>query len=128
MVSRSMKAVLVAGVSVLCGCAGLGQRTEQQPPVEVLDEHGVSAPTLLVEAGTVIQFINGDARPHQIYSNDCSELSSTVLSPGETYAVGIGLGPKLCHFQDLLSPVSRSYSGTVQVHDEQEERRRETAD
>ena len=127
MVSSSMKIGVVGVLSLLCGCAGLKQGVPQQL-VEVFDERGVSAPTLLVEAGTVIQFINGDARPHQIYSHDCSELSSTILYPGDTYAAGIGLGPKLCHFQDPLSPVSRGYSGTVQVHDEQEERRRETAD
>jgi hypothetical protein len=106
---------------------GFGSGTEPGP-IERLDEHGVSAPILMVEAGSVIQFVNGDARPHQIYSNDCGELSSTLLKPGESYVVGIGTGPKLCHFQDLLAPLSTGYSGTVDVHDEQEERRRATAD
>jgi hypothetical protein len=127
MVRSSTSFAIVAALSALCGCAGFLQVARQQP-IERLDEHGVSAPTLLVEAGSVIQFVNADARAHQIYSNDCGELSSTVLNPGETYAVGVGAGAKVCHFQDLLAPRSTSYSGTIQVHDSDEERRRETAD
>jgi hypothetical protein len=121
------KWIVAVGLSALCGCAGLG-RAARQEPVERLDEHGVSAPVLMVEAGSVIQFVNADLQPHQIYSNDCGELSSTLLNPGDTYAVGIGMGARLCHFQDLLAPASAGYSGTVQVHDGEEERRRETAD
>ena len=124
---KSMKIAVVAGLTALCGCAGL-VREARQEPVERLDEHGVSVPVLTVESGTVLQFINADARPHQIYSNDCSELSSTVLNPGNTYAVEVGIGPKVCHFQDLLAPLSSNYSGTLQVHDEQEERRLATQD
>jgi len=124
---RSMKMAALAGLSLLCSCAGLG-RGARSEPVERLDENGVSARLLEVEAGSVLQFVNADARPHQIYSNDCVELSSTVLSPGETYAVAIGVGPKMCHFQDLLAPLSAGYRGTLLVHDGQEERRRETQD
>lgn len=124
--SKSMKMAVAAVVAALCGCAGLLR--EKQEPVERLDEHGVSAPALTVESGTILQFVNADARPHQIYSNDCSELSSTVLNPGDIYAAGIGIGPKECHFQDLLLPLSTGYSGILQVHDEQEERRLATQD
>ncbi len=124
---KSMKVSALAGLTALCGCAGL-VREARQEPVERLDAYGISAPFLTVESGTVLQFINADARPHQIYSNDCGELSSTVLRPGDIYAVGIGIGPKVCHFQDLLAPLSTGYSGTLQVHDEQEERRLATQD
>jgi hypothetical protein len=124
---KSMKMAVLAGMSVLCGCAGLGLGARSEP-VERLDENGVSARLLNVETGSVLQFVNADARPHQIYSNDCAELSSTVLSPGKTYAVAVGVGPKVCHFQDLLAPLSAGYHGTLLVHDEQEERRRETQD
>ena len=123
---KSMRMAVVVALTSLCGCAGLLRG--KQGPVERLDEHGLSAPVLAVESGTVLQFVNADARPHQIYSNDCSELSSTVLNPGDTYAVGIGIGPKMCHFQDLLAPLSSGYSGTLFVHDEQEERRLATQD
>jgi hypothetical protein len=114
-------------LSALYGCAGLTLGTRQKP-VERLDEHGVSARLLEVETGSVLQFINADARPHQIYSNDCAELSSTLLSPGDIYAVAIGIGPKVCHFQDLLAPLSVGYHGTLHVRDEQEERRLATED
>src|SRR5437899_12395950 len=120
---RWSKVTMVSGLLALCGCAGLG-RGARQEPVERLDKHGVSAPVLMVETGTVIQFVNADARPHQIYSNDCGELSSTFLNPGDVYAVAIGTGPKLCHFQDLLAPRSTGYSGTVQVDHEEGQRRR----
>jgi hypothetical protein len=97
-------------------------------PRDCRPEWCVSAPILKVEAGTVLQFVNADARPHQIYSNDCAELSSTVLNAGDTCAVAIGVGSKVCHFQDLLTPLSVGYYGTLQVHDEQEERRLATQD
>ena len=111
---KSMKMAVLACLSALGGCASLG-RDARREPVERLDEHGISAPVLEVETGGVLSFINGDARPHQIYSNDCAELSSTVLNPGDTYAVAIGIGPKECHFQDLLAPLAPAYSGTVEV-------------
>ena len=88
-----MKLVAVAGLSALCACAGLS-RDARQEPLERFDEHGVGTAVLKVEAGHVLQFVNADARPHQIYSNDCGELSSAVLTPGATYAVEIGTGPK----------------------------------
>ena len=123
---KSVKMTMAAGLAALCGCAGLLR--EKHDVVEKLDARGVSAPALTVESGAILRFVNGDARPHQIYSNDCSELSSTVLEPGDTYAVGIGIGPKECHFQDLLSPLSKGYFGVLNVHDEQEERRLATQD
>lgn len=113
---KSMK-LLAAGLTALCGCAGMS-REAKQASVERLDEGGVSAPFLDVEAGRALQFVNADARPHQIYSNDCGELSSAVLNPGATYAAQVGSGPKLCHFQDLLAPVGTGYSGVVQVRDQ----------
>ena len=122
---KAMKTGTAAMLLTLCGCAGIGRTAN---PVERLDERGISAPALKVEAGSVLQFVNADTRPHQIYSNDCNELSSTVLQPGEAYGVQVGTGDKVCHFQDLLAPQSSSYSGTLQVHDADEERRRETAD
>jgi len=123
---RRSRIAAVAALS-LCGCAGFG-RAARPEPVERLDERGVSARVLAVETGSVLQFVNADARPHQIYSNDCVELSSTVLNPGDVYAVAIGIGPKVCHFQDLLAPLAVGYQGTLQVHDEQEARRLATQD
>ena len=122
---KAMKMGTAAILLTLCGCAGIGRGGNL---VERFDERGISEPALRVEAGDVLQFVNADTRPHQVYSNDCNELSSTVLQPGEGYSVKVGPGDKLCHFQDLLAPQSSSYSGTLQVHDAYEERRRETAD
>lgn len=121
---NSMKIAAMVGLSALCGCAVLGSEA-RRAPVERLDERGASAAVLSVEGGTALDFVNADARPHQIYSNDCRELSSPLLNPGETYTARLGTAPKLCHFQDLLAPLSSSYSGTVQVHDGREEWRLE---
>ena len=120
---RKMSKMLVAvGLGAVCGCAGM-VREMRPAPVERLDERGVSAKVLAIEGGNTLQFVNGDARPHQIYSNDCGELSSTILQPGETWSTAVGSGPKVCHFQDLLAPLAAGYNGTVEVRDELAERR-----
>lgn len=113
----SMRQVMtVAFISAVSGCAGL-VRESRPAPVERLEEGGVSAKELVVEGGSVLRFVNADARPHQIYSNDCSELSSSILNPGDFFNAQIGRGPKACHFQDLLAPLATGYSGTLQVTD-----------
>ena len=122
---KASQTTAAAALFVLCGCAGIGR---DRNLVERFEERGVSAPALAVESGSVLRFVNSDTRPHQVYSNDCTELSSTVLQPGETYSAQLGPGDKVCHFQDLLAPQSSQYSGTLKVHDADEERRRETAD
>jgi hypothetical protein len=109
--------LLVAGLTALCGCAGMSREARPES-VERLDGRGVSEAFLDVEAGAALQFVNDDVRPHQLYSNDCGELSSAILTPGATHAARIGTGPKLCHFQDLLAPLASGYAGTVQVHGE----------
>ncbi len=123
----SMKTLAVVCLSMLCGCAGL-PREPEEATVERLDENGVEVRVLMVEAGSVLRFLNADARPHQIYSNDCGELLSPLLNPGDTYSTRLGAGPKTCHFQDLLAPLAASYSGTLKVHDAQDEQRRGMAD
>src|SRR2546427_2826963 len=120
----SMGIALMTGLSLLYGCAGMGRDARQQPVEEIverLDEHGVSAPVLEAASGAALQFVNADVRPHQIYSNDCSELSSTVLNPGDRFSVAIRIGPKACHFQALLAPLSTRYFGPPQARDEREE-------
>jgi len=100
--------------AALCSCAALANET-RQGPIEVLDVNGVSAQALSVESGSALTFVNGDAKPHQIYSPDCRELASTALQSGEVYTVTLAAGPKTCHFQDLLAPLASAYSGTVEV-------------
>ena len=106
--SRTM---IVVALSALCGCAGLVRGTRE----ELLDGHGVSSPMLAVEAGAGLRFVNRDTQPHQIYSNDCGEVSSTLLNPGGVYSTQVGTGLKVCHFQDLLSPLDAGYAGSLQI-------------
>ncbi|HYR20710.1 MAG TPA: hypothetical protein VEQ15_14540 [Myxococcales bacterium] len=109
---KLMMAVL--GCVAASACASVG-RESRQAPIELLDANGVSAPALSIESGGALTFVNGDARPHQIYSPDCPELASTALRPGQVYTVTFSAGPKVCHFQDLLAPLAPTYSGTVDV-------------
>ena len=107
-----MMAVLGCVAASACAAAG---RESRQAPIEVLDANGVSAQAVSVESGGALTFMNGDARPHQIYSPDCPELASTALQPGQLYTVTLSEGPKVCHFQDLLDPLAPAWSGTVEV-------------
>ena len=107
-----MMAVLGCVAASACAAAG---RESRQTPIEVLDANGVSAQAVSVESGGALTFMNGDARPHQIYSPDCPELASTALQPGQLYTVTLSDGPKVCHFQDLLDPLAPAWSGTVEV-------------
>ena len=107
-----MMAVLGCVAASACAAAG---RESRRAPVEVIDTNGVSAQALSIESGGALTFMNGDARPHQIYSPDCPELASTALQPGQLYTVTLSDGPKVCHFQDLLDPLAPAWSGTVEV-------------
>jgi len=109
---KLMMAVL--GCAAASACAAVG-RESRQAPIELLDAKGVSAPALSIESGGALTYVNGDAKPHQIYSPDCPELASTALRPGQVYTVTLSAGPKVCHFQDLLAPLALTYSGTVDV-------------
>ena len=104
----------VFGCAGVCACSGLA-RESRQAPIELLAANGISAAALTIESGGALTFVNGDAKPHQIYSPDCPELASTALRPGQVYTVTLLPGPKVCHFQDLLAPLTSAYSGTVAV-------------
>ena len=103
--NRKLKiAALVA--SAASACAGLGREARHQATERL---------ALAVESGGALTFVNADARPHQIYSPDCGELSSTQLQPGQSYTTRLGAGPKVCHFQDLFAPLASDYFGVVEV-------------
>ena len=104
----------VLGCAGVCASAAMA-RDSWQAPIELLDASGLSAPALSIESGGALTFVNGDAKPHQIYSPDCPELASTALRPGQVYTATLSAGPKVCHFQDLLAPLATAYYGTVDV-------------
>jgi hypothetical protein len=108
---KLMPVLALVGASA---CAAIRSEA-RSAPIEVLDVNGVSAPTLSVESGAALTFVNGDAKPHQVYSPDCPELASTPLRPGEMYTLALAPGPKVCHFQDLLAPLAGAFAGTVEV-------------
>jgi hypothetical protein len=80
-----------------------------------VEPSGLSAARVSVEGDRSIAILNADTKPHQIYSYDCPELSSTILAPGQRFVMQLGDGPKTCHFQDLLNPLAPELHGTVDV-------------
>jgi hypothetical protein len=109
------KMTTLAALLALSACAGIVRDTRPPTVTERLDGQGTSAQALSVESGSRLLFMNDDSRPHQIYSNDCPELSSTLLRPGDAFTATIGDGAKVCHFEDLLHPSASEYAGTVGV-------------
>lgn len=102
-------------VAVYCLLALSACASSFQPTIAQLDAGGVTPAALSVKPTRDVEFVNRDARPHQIYSSDCGEVSSTVIRPGEQYRATVGLGPKVCHFQDLFEPGASKYRGTIAV-------------
>src|SRR5260370_31260451 len=91
--------------SAASACAGLGREARHQA-TERLEERGVETRALAVESGGALTFVNADARPHQIYSPDCGELSSTPPPPGQADTARLGARPKGCHFPGLFAPLA----------------------
>src|SRR5262245_15007807 len=97
----------------LAACAATLPRP--QPSLVRVDPYGVSPRQRALPSGALLRLVNDDVRPHEIYSNDCRELASTPLAPGQAYVVQLAPGPKVCHFQDLLAPSTPEFWGTVEV-------------
>ena len=112
---KALSRIAVLFLALAASCAALQTPPAHDSPIAVLDGTGIASPEMSVDAGEMITFLNGDARPHQIYSPECPELDSTLLRPGQSYRTALGTGPKVCHFQDLLAPSAGAYSGTVEV-------------
>jgi hypothetical protein len=112
-ISISKVSALVCLLAV-AACSDDGSTTAT-PSTATLDPQGVSPAAIALGAGGALRFVNGDQRPHEIYSSDCSEISTIFLEPGEELSVQVGVGPKTCHFQDILAPAASSYWGTVEV-------------
>lgn len=96
------------------GCAGTMAKAPETATSR-LDRSGVMPREVALKPGSYLQFVNDDVRPHEIYSNDCLELGSTALAPGQSFVASVDAGPKLCHFQDLLAPTESQFWGTVKV-------------
>jgi hypothetical protein len=111
-----MKTRLIFFIAAL-GAAGCAATVAKPPETATsrLAGDGVAPREVAVRPGSYLQFVNDDVRPHEIYSNDCFELGSTALAPGQSFVVPVDVGPKLCHFQDLLAPTASEYWGTVKV-------------
>src|SRR5215468_6585319 len=106
--------VVVAGAVALSACAATAG-VSRPPVTETLAQGGVSASRVSIDTDGALHFRNADEKPHQIYSNDCPELSSTIIEPGQSYQARLGQGPKTCHFEDLLDPLTPGFWGTVDV-------------
>jgi hypothetical protein len=106
----------IVSLAAILGIAACGDSSgNAAPAVAQFDATGVSPATMSFEAFGEVQILNADTKAHEIYSYDCQELASGLLQPGAEVSIGLGAGPKTCHFQDLLSPSASQYWGTVEV-------------
>jgi hypothetical protein len=105
---------LFIGLIMASACAGTMAKPQQSLTARFAPS-GVSPRAQAVESGARLQFVNDDVRPHEIYSSDCRELASVLLAPGQAFVAQLDLGPKECHFQDLLAPTAPEFWGTVEV-------------
>src|SRR5215471_17830997 len=103
--------------TLLAACVTTATMTapDRSSPTLRLHEGGVTPRSPTIEAGDRLRVVNDDVRAHEIYSSDCRELATTLLRPGQMYLAQLDAGPKICHFQDLLSPTAEEYWGTVSV-------------
>jgi hypothetical protein len=111
---RLSRLAVLFGLAAAAGCVGT-MPAPQHAQIHRLGARGVSPPDRAADSGTLLQFVNDDVRPHEIYSNDCHELASAPLAPGQAFVAQLAPGPKVCHFQDLLAPSASEYWGTVRV-------------
>jgi hypothetical protein len=113
------KPTRIAALVLLGACAArtpTPRAAQPTPAVTARIADGRVSPSMLeLPSGGQITFVNHGDRQHQIYSSNCSELSSTVLEPGQSVVAVVGVGPKECNFQDLLAPAAMEYWGTVSV-------------
>jgi hypothetical protein len=97
------------------GFVGLAACGSGLAPTARLGEGGVVPNVLSVRSAGTLHFVNADGRAHQIYSNDCPEVASSLMNPGSEGTTTVGEGPKVCHFGDRLSADAPAYTGTVEV-------------
>ncbi|HUJ27477.1 MAG TPA: hypothetical protein VLW85_15740 [Myxococcales bacterium] len=86
-----------------------------------LGPSGVNQKRIDTVTGQRVSFENADQRPHQLYSPDCASMASPVMKPGESFSFVAPMGPRSCHFEDLLDPASEQYQGEVNVKPSQQE-------
>jgi len=107
------KAILLFPLA-LAACGG-SSSSSFAPPMVSLQAAGANPSTIMVTAGTQLQFTNADTIDHQVVSSNCSELDSPTLAAGATFAATMGTGPKICAFADGLQPGAAAFQGTVIV-------------
>ena len=106
------KAILLFPLA-LAACGG--SSSGSGPAMISLQAAGANPSTVMVAAGTQVQFINADTIDHQVVSSDCSELDSPTLATGGNFTTTMGTGPRTCAFADGLQPGATAFQGTVIV-------------
>jgi hypothetical protein len=109
--ASALTVLLAAGAAACDDSDG----TTASMPTATMDGQGMFPSEMSVPSTGVIRFVNGDSRAHEVYSADCSELSSGVLQPGEEWSTQVSAGPRTCHVQDLLAPDTQTYWGTIEI-------------
>jgi plastocyanin len=88
----------------------------------LISNNAVCPQTLTVPRGAQVTFINGDSRPHEMYSDphpehtDCPELNQVGhLEPGQTRQSGNLNNPRRCGFHDHLNFENTALRGTITI-------------
>lgn len=109
-----------------CGGSGGGATTPPTGPggsvtVITITAAGADQRNLTVPLGTRIRWVNSDTRNHEMSSdphpehNQCPELNSRVLTPGQSHETNNLVTARTCGFHDHLNPDQANLKGTITI-------------
>ena len=111
--------------SAACGGSSPKPPTDPGPGGSVttitITASGADQRNLTVALGTRIRWVNNDTRSHEMSSdphpehNQCSEINSRVLTPGQSQETNNLVTARTCGFHDHLNPDQASLKGTITI-------------
>jgi len=123
-----MRAIIVIAALLAAACGGSGGGTTTPPTgpggsvtVITITAAGADQRTLTVPLGTRIRWVNSDTRNHEMSSdshpehNQCPELNSRVLTPGQSHETNNLVTARTCGFHDHLNPDQANLKGTITI-------------
>lgn len=109
---------LVLSGSLLALAAGCAREqaptpTDVTPATASIRDTGLADTTLRVRERQPITFVNEGSTQRQIVSDQCPELSTPTLQPGERHTVTPQEDRQRCDIGDALQPNVAAFQGTV---------------
>ena len=106
---------ITALAAALAGCGGSSKPNPPTPVQITFEAAGVVPASVNAGSSGQVHFINNDTAAHQIASTSCAELASPSLAGGKDFTATLGIGPKVCTFNDGLNPSTTAFQGTINV-------------